>query len=259
MQTRHIHSGWWDSGTYDVDLAEAQDRFAEVVVERMPGRPGDRVLDLGCGPGGVARAVAAGGRTVVAVDLSFDQARLARDATAGTGAGVLHADAAVLPCRSGAFDVVLAVEFAVHVPDRAALFAEVWRVLRPGGHLLMIDYGLEPSSTRRHRWYIEQVGEEHDLPSTQQYIEALRAQGFLIPVLDDVAFHTTIPYGKAFRSEPYRSRLAAYTRAYFPGLGGRVAASLLGPLSRGWENAFRRGHARHVLLVAEKPPAAAAR
>jgi cyclopropane fatty-acyl-phospholipid synthase-like methyltransferase len=256
MQTRHIHSGYWDSGSYDVDLVEAQDRFVDVVVGRMPGGAGDRVLDLGCGPGGVARIVAASGRRVTALDLSFDQVRLARAATESCTAEVVHADAAVLPCRAACFDVVLAVEFAVHVPDRAALFAEVWRELRPGGQLVMVDYGIEPSSTRRHRWYISQVGEERDLPTTQLYLEALQRQGFTVLTLEDIAYYTTIPYGSALRSEPYRSRLAAYTRDYFPGLGGRLAASLLGPLARGWTNAFKRGHARHVLMIARKPDGA---
>jgi cyclopropane fatty-acyl-phospholipid synthase-like methyltransferase len=253
MQTRHIHAGYWDSGRYDTDLQVAQDRFVDLILSRLPGGAGDRVLDLGCGPGGVARAMADRGRCVVALDLSFDQARLAQAATAGRSASVLHADAAALPCRSGSMDGALAVEFAVHVPERDALFAEVWRVLRPGGHLVIVDYGVEPSSTRRHRWYIEQIGEERHLPSTTEYLEALQRQGFSVLALDDIAFHTTIPYGAALRAEPYRSRLASYTKEYFPGPGGHLAAALLGPLARGWVNAFKRGHARQVLIVAQRP------
>lgn len=95
---------------------------------------GQRLLDLGCGPGGtLERLVADLGRTPFGVDLN--QALLRR---AGA-AHVVRADGANLPFADGSFDFVLVRLVLRHAPARARLLAEAARVLATGGILCATD------------------------------------------------------------------------------------------------------------------------
>ena len=107
-------------------------------------RPGDRVLDIGCGGGYLARLLAAAvgpaGR-VTGVDPSEAAVRYARRrAAANCTFRVGVAQDLDLPDRS--FDVVTSTLAAHHIPEaaRAAAFGEMFRVLRPGGALLVADF-----------------------------------------------------------------------------------------------------------------------
>ena len=105
--------------------------------------PGTRVLDLGCGGGRHAYACARAGAQVVALDAdasvlgevvgllaAMDKSG---ELPAAAGFGALAADGARLPFAEAAFDVVLACEVLEHVADDAAVLAELARVVRPGG------------------------------------------------------------------------------------------------------------------------------
>ena len=99
---------------------------------------GDRVLDFGCGPGtisvGLAGAVDPG--ELHGVDMEQSQVELARAAAAAGGHShaTFHVgDATKLPFEDGYFDVAHCHAVLMHVPDTAAVLAEVKRVLKPGG------------------------------------------------------------------------------------------------------------------------------
>ena len=101
-------------------------------------KPGHRVLDFGCGPGtisvGLARAVDPG--ELHGVDMEESQVGIARAAAkAGghTNATFHVGDATRLPFEDGYFDVAHCHAVLMHVPDTAAVLAEVRRVLKPGG------------------------------------------------------------------------------------------------------------------------------
>ncbi|GAA2012166.1 class I SAM-dependent methyltransferase [Catenulispora yoronensis] len=98
-------------------------------------------LDLGCGTGQNLAALRASGRTVVGLDYSADQLRLARRRTA-PGEGLVRSDAAALPFRDGVFDAVATLWLSTDVDEFAAVVREAARVLRPGGAL--IHYGVHP-------------------------------------------------------------------------------------------------------------------
>ena len=105
-----------------------------------------RVLDVGTGPGGlmieIARARPDG--HVTGVDVEPAMVRLAGRLAAEQGLGervrVLAADVSALPLGAGTVDVAVASLTAHHWPDVPAAVAELVRVLRPGGVLLVVDF-----------------------------------------------------------------------------------------------------------------------
>lgn len=99
------------------------------------------VVDLASGSGPVARELARPGRTVVGVDLSAEELRLARQRGAGP---LVRADARVLPLRDGSVDVVTSALGLVVVQPLPRVLAEVARVLRPGGVLAAIAPAVRP-------------------------------------------------------------------------------------------------------------------
>ncbi len=109
-------------------------------------------LDLGCGTGHYLDALAATGRTVVGIDRSADQLRIAR----GRSRNVLQADAACLPFADATFGAVATLWISTDVDDFGAVLAEAARVLRPGGALAF--YGVHPCFNGPHVEWLDDGG-----------------------------------------------------------------------------------------------------
>jgi MPBQ/MSBQ methyltransferase len=110
--------------------------------------PGQRLLDVGCGVGGPARLLAAECRAeVVGTDLTEDYLKLGRALGERSGArvGFVCADALALPVADAAFDVVWTQHAAMNIADKARLYGELGRVLKPGGRLALHDIFLGPA------------------------------------------------------------------------------------------------------------------
>lgn len=105
--------------------------------------PGRRALDVCCGTGDVAFALARSGARVTGVDFSPAMLAVARE-RAGRRAGeveFLEGDALHLPFAKDSFDAVTISYGLRNLADFAAGLAEMRRVLRPGGRLLVLDFG----------------------------------------------------------------------------------------------------------------------
>ena len=113
-------------------------------------KPGDRVLDFGCGPGtitvGLARAVEPG--EVHGIDMEESQIAMARAAAEAGGhanAKFHVGDATALPFDDNSFDVAHCHAVLMHVPDTAGVLSEVKRVLKPGGIVASREMFVESS------------------------------------------------------------------------------------------------------------------
>ena len=115
-------------------LGSFYDGIAADIVAIVPS--GASVLDVGCGPGHLTHRLAALGLDVTGIDL--DPAMIER-ANARGGGRYLAADAASLPFEDGAFDLAVSTLSMHHWADANAGIAEVGRVVRPGGRVLIWD------------------------------------------------------------------------------------------------------------------------
>ncbi len=105
-------------------------------------KPGELVLDAGCGVGGPARLLAAEqGARVRAVDLSPDYIAIARALSKKSGIAVEFdiGDLLQLPFGDASFDAVWTQHASMNIADKTRLYRELRRVLRPGGRLVFHD------------------------------------------------------------------------------------------------------------------------
>jgi ubiquinone/menaquinone biosynthesis methyltransferase len=162
-------------------LSFGQDRRWKARVVALSGaRPGMRALDLACGTGDIAFALAARGADVVGLDITHRMLQLAR--TKDITARFVTGDMLALPFRDEAFDVVTTGYGLRNVPDLPRAIAEMRRVLRPGGALLSLDFDrpANPAVRAVYLGYLTIVGSVlglilHRDPDTYRYIpESIR-------------------------------------------------------------------------------------
>jgi len=174
--------------------AEALVNANRVLAERAEIRPGERVLDAGCGVGGSAFWLALQrGAEVVGLTRVAGQVRQARSLAAGRDLGrppiFLQADYTAPPFRSGTFDVVWALESLCHAADKGAFYREAARVLRPGGRLVLAEYMLteEPQDEVARQMVREWLAgwAMPNLATPSQHREYARAAGFQAPLFED--------------------------------------------------------------------------
>ena len=116
--------------------------WASILVEAARVAPGQRVLDVGCGTGIVARVAAdrlKGSGSVTGVDLNSSMINVARRLRPEID--WREGDAASLPFADGAFDVVVSQAALMFFPDRVAALREMRRVLRSGGLIAVQVFG----------------------------------------------------------------------------------------------------------------------
>ena len=146
-----LHYGYWDETTERV--SEALIRENQILAERAAISPEDRVCDAGCGVGGssiwLANEV---GCTITGITLSAHQVaectKHAEQRGAAEKTNFKVADFTATGFDDASFDVVWAVESVCHAEDKMDFITEAFRILKPGGRLILADFfATKPSYT----------------------------------------------------------------------------------------------------------------
>ena len=146
---------WAEDLGYPAELANvpesAVESFAGVANPWTMGRlaAGERVLDLGSGAGTdslVAAQMVAPEGSVTGIDMTpamLSKARAAAAEMGATNVEFVESEAEHLPCPDGSFDVVISNGVIDLIPDKDAVFAELYRVLAPGGRMQIADVTIQ--------------------------------------------------------------------------------------------------------------------
>lgn len=131
----------WTDGDYGI-IARGMERRATEMLGALPIEPGERVLDIACGSGQWTIPAARRGARVTGVDIAENWLAQARKRAAQEGLDVRLdvGDAEELPYEDGSFDVVLSLIGAMFAPRPARVAAEMLRVCRPGGRIVMTNW-----------------------------------------------------------------------------------------------------------------------
>jgi SAM-dependent methyltransferase len=168
--------------THDLGLLRLFD--LSTVLLLLNCRPGDRVLDLGAGPGFSSEMLARLGYDVVAVDsdrgaLAHTRRRVAFDRSRIDGRVMPAASLAeTLPFGDRTFDGVVGLNVLHHVSDLAAVTRELARVLKPGAHAVFCEPGLEHLEKAETQRAIAEHGETDRPFDVIAFLEQARGLGF---------------------------------------------------------------------------------
>lgn len=206
-----MHFGYWDEHTRN--HAHSLIRTNEVMADSVNITSSDRVLDAGCGVGGSCIWLARErGATVVGITIPADQVRLGRRYVERRGLqdqiSLFQRDYRDTGFPSESFDVVWACESVGHCPDQRDFLAEAYRLLKPGGRLIVRDIYLRrpPADAYEERlmktWYSAWV--LPGIPIVGQFVSWVEEAGFTGVHAEDITA-TAEPSGRRL----YRMAVAA--------------------------------------------------
>ncbi len=142
-------------------LSFGQDpRWRRALVRAIDPQPGQRVLDVATGTGLVTEALARRAQCeIVALDqsqpmLAAARARLDRDPELAARVTLVQGEAERLPFADAEFDALAFTYLLRYVDDRAATMRELARVVKPGGRIGMVEFGVPPRARLRALWRV---------------------------------------------------------------------------------------------------------
>jgi tocopherol O-methyltransferase len=183
----HVHHGLWESG--DESPAQAAVALARRVADAAGVGEGHVVADVGCGYGATARLLARErGARVTGLTLSRAQADAA---PAREGVEILVRDWLENGLPDAAFDAAIAIESLSHMPDKPRVFAELARVVKPGGRVVLVDWlARERPGALERRLLLDPICREGRLPElhpASEYVAFLREAGLTVTGFEDLS------------------------------------------------------------------------
>jgi ubiquinone/menaquinone biosynthesis C-methylase UbiE len=222
------------------------DRFGVLSVRRIGLLAGDRVLDVCCGAGSsaipAAHAVGPSGH-VLGIDLAEPLLAHARQRAARETLSNIEfraGDATDVPEPDASFDAVLCVFGVFFAADMPAFVAEMWRLLRPGGHLAITTWGpglFEPASTvfwdavAQQRPDLVRAFNPWDQLTTPHALATLMRDATSIePVIEEVADYQQLSASEQFWDLVLGSGYRATVDAMTPDHRSALRSAVLAPL-----------------------------
>ena len=174
---------WAETGRGE-EMERHHASIAEQTLRLMDLRPGERVLDLGCGTGWATRIMARlvadgpfGTGQVVGVDVSDEMVRRARAQSKDfDNVMFVWGSATNIPWQENYFDKVLSIESFYYYPDQDIALAELFRVMAPNGRLFILInlYRDNPYSLR----WVDELEVPVQVRSEAEYVELLKKHTF---------------------------------------------------------------------------------
>ncbi|MER8828645.1 methyltransferase domain-containing protein [Mesorhizobium sp. M0938] len=240
----------WGDGYLSPGGPDEVDRIVEDLTLK-----GRTILDIGCGSGGITLHLLErhGAAHVTGFDVERPVIEMARQRAAVRGlsdrANFVQTPPGPLPFTDACFDVVFSKDALLHVSDKDALFAEIFRVLKPGGVFAasnrMISHDGEPSPEMKA--YVAAEGLSFAMASPARYAAAMRRAGFAdVTVRDRNAWYRGVA-----REELHRLKGPLYPEA-----AAAVGAAYVDKNIRTWEamqKVLDSGEHRPTHLRGRKP------
>jgi tocopherol O-methyltransferase len=149
----HMHHGYYGpNGRHIKDRRQAQIDLIEELLKWAGVETANNILDVGCGIGGSSLYLAekfharATGITLSPVQAARATER-AQEANLSSNTQFLVADAQAMPFADNSFDLVWSLESGEHMPDKTKFLQECYRVLQPGGKLIVVTWCHRPTDT----------------------------------------------------------------------------------------------------------------
>lgn len=216
---------------------------------------GTTMLDIGCGLGAIDVLLVAehGAAHVVGIDLEPDLVAQGKRRVAAAGlAGRIDlrtVEAGPLGFPDASFDVVFSKDSLVQIPDKSAIFAEIRRVLKPGGRFVVSDWlrgGSGPYSADMLE-YFRLEGITYNMASIDESVRALRAAGFTEVLARD---------RNAWYLDLARRELVSLAGEWYPLIVERIGAARAEHFVVNWRQlvlVLERGELRPAHLLAVSP------
>ena len=219
--TSFYEYGWGESFHFaplyrDKSFLESIRLHQTYLADRLDVQPGMRVLDIGCGIGGPLVAIAQHtGAAITGLNNNAAQVEKARaKATAANlaqPAGFIVGDYMHIDAPDASFDRAYAIESMPHATDKAAAFAEAWRILKPGGLFASYDWCVTSKFARAdadHAYIKSEIMLGNALPDISlpwDIDRALEQAGFEILENDDLAetIRTGVPWYKPLGAQKF--------------------------------------------------------
>ena len=222
-------------------LIAAQRRHEHGVAERLRLGPGMKVADIGCGIGGPLVSIASlSGASITGININAHQIsrgeRMLRRKGLERTCQFMLANCADVPLEDEFFDAIYSFEAICHTPDKQSSYAELYRLLKPGGEIAIVDWALTDGFNQadsKHRRILDRIEEANATPNLAtgtQLADTASTAGFeILETVDQIVTEGDVqtPWYMALQGRD----ISLSSLARIP-LGRRITAVVLGGLER---------------------------